>query len=132
MSPVILIDLIPTKMSFPKDVTDEGIEISLRETQSLKARSSIIFTEGGIVILLSILHPLNALYPIDSTDDGLSKLTLTRYKHSLKAPFPTDFNEEGNEISFNLHPMKARKPIDFNDEGLSKVIFLKFEQSIKA
>ena len=48
-------------MKFSIIVTEEGIEISTREEQSLNALHPIDLIKEGIVIFFSFLHPLNDL-----------------------------------------------------------------------
>ena len=57
--------------------------------------------------------------PIESTDDGID--TCVNDVHLLNAPFPIEVKEDGisNSISDNdSHPLKASFPIEIIEEGI--------------
>ena len=62
----------PLKAPHPIEFIDEGNEICFNEEQPSKAKSSIILTEGEIIILVRDVHFLNEKLPIVLTVDGIA------------------------------------------------------------
>lgn len=66
----------PLKIDSPNDLTDNGIEISVNEEQSLNTHSPNFVKEDGIDISFKEVHFWNAELPNEVTENGLSKIIL--------------------------------------------------------
>ena len=70
------------------------------ELHPLKAYSSIVFTEGGIVIICSLLQPENALFGIFNNED--ESLIFTNEEQLLNADSPIYVTDEGISMNFKF------------------------------
>ena len=62
-------------------------------------------------------HLLNALFPIDKTDEGIS--TLTSDEQSSKILLPKKLIDDGILVSVkDVHSLKHQSPIDSTDAGI--------------
>lgn len=75
--------------------------ISFSDVHSLKADSSIIFTDDGISIFWRELHFSKALLLITETEEGSSKWTSFKEEQLLNAFSPINLTDEFIVIFFN-------------------------------
>lgn len=124
----------------PIEVTEEGSETSVNDEQSLnkeelievicaeitalvsflqpsKQKSSITFTDEGIVTFSSEEHRLNALYFIVVTDEGMS-IVLSEVHLANENPLSSVIDEGRSTSSNDEHFVKTPLPIAVTEEGI--------------
>ena len=69
-------------------VTELGIVTLVRLVQPSNALHPILVTESGIVTLVMLLQPLKALYPIFVTESGI-EMQVPFPLYFIRQPFPT-------------------------------------------
>ena len=112
-------DEFSSKTLFPIDVTEGGIVTWSKEEHPMKALSPIESTDEGDsnVICFNDLHPKNDDDPIDLTEGGTENFSSD--EQSSKALFPIETTEGGIIICFNdEHPLKVLFIIDVIDVGI--------------
>ena len=84
ISPFILGDLTPAKISLPNEITEEGIVFCANEEHSENALFPIEVTEERNITCSTDEHPLKAPFPIEVIEDGIVKTF--NEKHNLDKP----------------------------------------------
>lgn len=105
-------------------VTDEGIDICVNETHSLKELSPMKVTDGGSVISFKFEHWEKVLVSIFLINDGDSNINFSSDEHCSNADTPMKPTEEGIVISVSdEQPINPFIKIFVIEEGI--FIFLR-------
>ena len=100
-----------------------------REEQKANANESITFTDCGIFMLSSKLHPLNADKPISVTSFGiLISFKLTQFEKHIS---PIDVTVSGNSMADNLTQSEKHSLLNFSTPYCI-LTYSRFSQLLKA
>ena len=125
MSPDIVNDVQPLKALFPIWVRDEEIVISIKDVHCSNVESPRLLTVGGSTILVNVVQFLNELFGIFSILPDIVKIV-----HPSNALLPIDVTDEGIDTSFNdLQFSNDDSPMVVTVG--ENVIFVKVEFSLK-
>lgn len=103
---------------FLVDETVEGIWFPFKDGQLANASFPNDFTDGGIDIFFSLLHPWKANSPIEVTEEGT--FISGNAKQHLMVELLIEVKEEGSSTFFNEeHNSKAPSPICFKVGGIN-------------